>query len=134
MLWLERRVVDTLVQGSDHERREAITAYVEGSLRVMQEPIRAGVAAESLLLGVWPALRNAVGQLNHEQLLAQIGRWEHSRIGLLRQYVRALHSLVLFAEHEFATGDGWLPVRPGRSGRDGDRHRHPDHRVRAGER
>jgi hypothetical protein len=107
MLWLERRVVDTLVQASEPDHRATITEYVEASLRVMQEPIRAGVAAESLLLGVWPALRNAVGELDHEQLLAQVERWEHSRIGLLRQYVRVLQSLVLFAEHELATGDGF---------------------------
>ncbi len=111
MLWLERRVVDALVQASDQDRRAAITTYVEETLRDMPETIRAGVAAESLLLGAWPALRNAVGRLDAEQLTAQVDRWEHSRIGLLRQYVRALHSLVLFAEHEMATGDG-LPASP----------------------
>jgi hypothetical protein len=106
MLWLERRVVDSLVQASDPDRRVAITEYVEGALRDMPEPIRAGVAGESLLLGAWPALRNAVGRFDDAQLAAQVERWEQSPIGLLRQYVRALHSLVLFAEYEMATGDG----------------------------
>lgn len=106
MLWLERRVVDTLVHASDPARRAAIIEYVEGALQDMPEVIRAGVAGESLLLGALPALRNAAGRLSPAQLEAQIERWEHSSIGLLRQYVRALHSLVLFAEHEMATGDG----------------------------
>ncbi len=106
MLWLERRVVESLVQSSDPDRRAAITEYVEGALKDMPEPIRAGVAGESLLLGAWPALRNTVGRFGDAELAAQVGRWEQSPIGLLRQYVRALHSLVLFAEHEMATGDG----------------------------
>lgn len=110
MLWLERRVVDALVQASDGDRRAAVTAYVEGALADMADPIRAGVAAESLLLGAWPAIRSACGRLDDAQLDAQVARWEHSRVGLLRQYVRALHSLVLFAEHEMETGDGLTPA------------------------
>ncbi len=106
MLWLERRVVDSLIEASDPDRRAAITEYVEGSLGEVPELIRAGVAGESLILGAWPALRSAVGRFDAADLAAQIERWEHSPIGLLRQYVRVLHSLVLFAEHEFATGDG----------------------------
>ncbi len=109
MLWLERRVVDALVQAADDDRREAITEYVEGALQVMPEPIRAGVAAESLVLGAWPALRLAFGKLDQAQLDAQVARWEHSRVGLIRQYVRALHSLVIFAEQELATGDATWP-------------------------
>jgi hypothetical protein len=106
MLWLERRVVANLVEASDPVHRAAITAYVDDSLHEMPEFIRAGVAGESLLLGAVPALRSAMGRLDADQFTAQIHRWEHSSIGLLRQYVRALQSLVLFAEHEFATGDG----------------------------
>ncbi len=105
MLWLERRVVDTLVQARTGDRRAEITTYVDEALKVMPEPIRAGVAAESLLLGAWPALRHLFGRLEEAQLHEQVTRWENSRIGLLRQYVRALHSLVLFAEYELATGD-----------------------------
>ena len=105
MLWLERRVVDTLVQAPEADRRAAITAYVDGALKVMPEAIRAGVAAESLLLGAWPALRTSVGRLDEAGFEAQVARWEHSRVGLIRQYVRALHSLVLFAELEMAAGE-----------------------------
>lgn len=112
MLWLERRVVDTLVQASDRDRRAAIVAYVDDALKVMPELIRAGVAAESLLLGAWPALRHAAGRLNARQLETQVDRWEHSNVGLIRQYVRALHSLVLFAEHELATGDAITVRQP----------------------
>ena len=55
-------------------------------------------------------MRSAFGRLDDAQLEAQVDRWEHSQIGLLRQYVRALHSLVLFAEHEMAMGDGLTPA------------------------
>ncbi len=106
MLWLERRVVGALVQASDPDRRAAIVDYVEDALRDMPETIRVGIAGESLLLGAWPAVCNAAGRLDQAELMARVDRWEHSRIGLLRQYVRVLHSLVLFAEHEMATGDG----------------------------
>lgn len=105
-------MVETLIQASDADRRAAITSYVEETLRDMPEAIRAGVAAESLLLGAWPALRSAAGRLDEAQVAAQVGRWEHSKIGLLRQYVRALHGIVLFAEHEMATGDGMVRPAP----------------------
>ena len=46
MLWLERRVVDSLVHELDDERRAAVIAYVDSALKVMADPIGTGVAAE----------------------------------------------------------------------------------------
>ena len=103
MLWLEREVVATLVSPTldDHQRAE-IETYVDDSLRSMPEHLRAGVAAESLLFGVWPRLQDLLGNYDRGFMNARLERWKTSRFDAVRQYVRLLHSLVLFAEHELA--------------------------------
>jgi hypothetical protein len=101
MLWLERQVVATLMSPALDERaRNAIESYVENTLRSMPEYVRAGVAAESLLLGAWPRIARALGRLDADDITRRIERWKTSRVDPLRQYVRLLHSLVLFAENE----------------------------------
>lgn len=84
----------------DEEARAAIASYVDGTLRSMPEHLRAGVAAESLLLGAWSRLEHTRGRLDDARLRARVQRWKNSRVDLIRQYVRLLESLVLFAEHE----------------------------------
>jgi hypothetical protein len=84
----------------DEEARAAIESYVDGTLRSMPEHLRAGVAAESLMLGAWSRFEHTRGRLDDDRLRARVERWKNSRVDLIRQYVRLLESLVLFAEHE----------------------------------
>jgi hypothetical protein len=105
MLWLEREVVATLVSPTlNDQQRSAIEAYVDESLRAMPEHLRAGVAAESLVFGAWPRVQHSLGRLDRAALDARVDRWKASRFDLIRQYVRLLQSLVLFAEHELTPG------------------------------
>ena len=97
MLGFERRVVAGLVTATDPERRAAIESFVDRTLRSMPEHLRAGVAAESILLGAWDGLRRR-GRPEPVDLAALDG----SRIDVVRQYVRLLRGLVLFAECELA--------------------------------
>ena len=95
MLWFERHAVASLTETPDTVARAAIASFVDGTLKAMPEHLRAGVAAESLGLGLWAKLRRA----DPGTVVAALAR---SPIGLLRQYERLLGSLVLFAEHELA--------------------------------
>ncbi len=81
----------------DPRRRAEVEAFVDGTLRSMPEHLRAGVAAESVLLGAWDRLRRQ-GSGDTVDLSALDG----SRIDVIRQYVRLLRGLVLFAESELA--------------------------------
>lgn len=105
MLWFEREVVATLVTPTlDDRDRAAVEQYVDDSLRAMPEHLRAGVAAESVLFGAWPRVQQLFGGLDRRTLHARVERWKASRFDLIRQYVRLLQSLVLFAEHELTPG------------------------------
>ena len=98
MLWFERQVVTTLTASLDERLRYEIEAYVDETLRGMPEHLRAGMAAESLALGAWARLR---GDGAHRSAPGtSLDRLESSRLDPVRQYVRLLRSLVLFAEHE----------------------------------
>ena len=96
MLKLERRVVADLITSPDLELRQRVEAWVDGTLRDMSDVLRLGVAAESVLLGIWVALRRPPGTLD---LLAWLDR---SPVSLLRSYPRLFRSLVLFGELELA--------------------------------
>jgi hypothetical protein len=106
MLRFEREVVRSLVTSSDDRLRSEVENYVDGSLRTMPEYLRAGVAAESVALGAWAGLRGRRRPGNPEALVQLLDRWEESRVGVVRQYVRLLRSLVLFAECELAPAAG----------------------------
>jgi hypothetical protein len=98
MLWLEREVVATLTAGVEPGRRVAIERYVDGVLRAMPEHLRFGVAGESVVLGfgAWTARRLG----SRRDLGDRLDAWERSRVGVIRQYVRLLSSLVMFADQE----------------------------------
>src|SRR5262245_62125196 len=99
MLWFERQVVAGLMSPDvPASCRPAVEAYVERQLSVMPEHLRLGVAGESLLFGAVPALRAALGAFDPSSLAARLERWKTSRFDPIRQYVRLLESLVLFAE------------------------------------
>jgi hypothetical protein len=100
MLWLEHEVVASMVAHRDQQRRQAVEAYVDGALRAMPQHLRLGVAAESVVLGVMPAFQRAFGRLDATSMEAHLRRWSLSPLGPVRQYMRLLHSLVLFADHE----------------------------------
>ena len=86
----------------DDRARAAVESYVDETLRSMPEHLRAGVVAESLLFGVRPRVEHAFGRAVDPDLRTRVERWKTSRIDFVRQYVRLLQSLVLFAENEFA--------------------------------
>jgi hypothetical protein len=103
VLWFERQVVRTLVSPAlDDSARVAIESYVDETLRSMPEHLRIGVAAESLLFGAVPRAQHALRRLDEARLRARVARWKSSPIDPVRQYVRLLQSLVLFAENELA--------------------------------
>ena len=101
MLWFERQVVTHLMAADLPEASRAdVEGYVDGALRVMPAHLRAGVAAESLVFGAWPSLQRALGRLDPATVDRAVEWCRTSRIDVVRQYVRLLESLVLFAENE----------------------------------
>ncbi|MEJ7583530.1 MAG: hypothetical protein WKF43_05435 [Acidimicrobiales bacterium] len=104
MLWFERQVVGALTEGLDHEKQDAIAAYVGGALGALPDHIRLGVGAQSVALGAWARGRAILGAGAGSSV--DVGSFEVSRLAPVRQYVRALRSLVLFAEHELTPGAG----------------------------
>ncbi|MGQ0823426.1 MAG: hypothetical protein ACT4OX_00090 [Actinomycetota bacterium] len=103
MLWFERQVVATLMNPAlDADTHARVQSYVDSTLRSMPEHLRAGVAVESIAFGAWSRLEDAFGRLDRHKLAARVDRFRASRVDVVRQYVRLLQSLVLFAEHEFA--------------------------------
>jgi len=103
VLWFERQVVGTLMSPAlDADTRTAVESYVSTTLRSMPEHLRAGVAAESLVLGSWSWLEDRAGRLDERRLRTRVARWKVSKLDPVRQYVRLLDSLVVFAENELA--------------------------------
>jgi hypothetical protein len=103
VLWFERQVVGALMSSTlDDRARRAVESYVDDTLRSMPEHLRLGVFGESLLFGARPYVAHALGRDDNAHLVSRIERWRHSKIDFVRQYVRLLHSLVLFAENELA--------------------------------
>jgi hypothetical protein len=100
MLWFERRVVTTLARDVPEVARSQVVEYVDAALRSMPEYLRIGVAAESVLLGGLPRVRAAFGRLDDDDVKRWLGRLDASAIDPVRQYVRLLSSLVLFARQE----------------------------------
>jgi hypothetical protein len=86
----------------DADTRAAVEAYVADTLHSMPEHLRAGVIAESITLGSRSWIEQRTGRFDRERLRSQLVRWKHSSIDPIRQYVRLLESLVLFAENELA--------------------------------
>jgi len=94
---VERDVVAALLATDDDRHRAEVEAWVAGSLADMPTLLRAGVAAESLLVAVARRLRPS------RDLASLLALMERSPIGLLQQYPRLFRSLVLFGDLELAT-------------------------------
>src|SRR5688572_15801936 len=103
MLGFERRIVAALTSVSDPDLRADVAGWVDDTLRDMPEHLRLGILAESLALGVWASVRGTDDS-------ALIQSFESSPLWPVRQYVRLLKGLVIFAEHELA--DVAVPVSP----------------------
>jgi hypothetical protein len=93
MLGFERRVVAALTTVEDPQLRAAVERWVDETLRDMPEHLRLGVLAESIALGAWARLRATPDAV-------LIASFESSPLWPVRQYVRLLRGLVLFAEQE----------------------------------
>ena len=93
MLGFERRIVAALTTASDPDLRAGVASWVDDTLRDMPEHLRLGVLVESIALGAWAKLRDADD-------VALIESFERSPLWPVRQYVRLLKGLVIFAEHE----------------------------------
>jgi hypothetical protein len=100
MLWFERTVVATLTRDVAEQYRPQVVAYVDAALRSMPEYLRGGVAAESILLGALPRVRALFGRLDDAAVRRWLETLEASPLDPVRQYVRLLSSLVLFANEE----------------------------------
>ena len=95
MLGFERRIVAALTTVTDPDLRAGVAGWVDDTLRDMPEHLRLGVLAESIGLGLWARVRGTADA-------ALIGSFEASPLWPVRQYVRLLKGLVLFAEHELS--------------------------------
>lgn len=102
MLTYERRVVDALLSSDDPARRQAVADHVAAELAAKPEVLRAGLVGETVLLSAWSVARRRGQPLRPADELAWL---ERHPIGLVRQWVRALRSLVLFAEQEMLDAD-----------------------------
>ena len=103
MLWFERQVVEAMMDPAlPADARADVAAYVDESLRSMPEYLRLGVVGETVLFGSVPWLAHLAGRSDPRAVTRRIERWSTSAFDPLRQYVRLLHSLVLFAENELA--------------------------------
>lgn len=109
MLAYERWVVDALLGTDDPAIRRAVTEHVAAELAAKPEHLRAGLVGETVLLGVWSRARRRGRPLAAADELAWL---EHHPIGLVRQWVRALRSLVLFAEQEMLQAQADAAPRP----------------------
>ena len=95
MLGFERKVVNALSTATDPQARANVMAWVDGSLRAMPEPLRAGVAVGSIVLGLWANVTGADG----DRLIDAL---ERSPLPPVRQHLRLLRSLVLFGDLELS--------------------------------
>lgn len=98
MLTFERRVATALLRATDPVQRERVLRYVDGSLAAMPEILRAGLVGLTVVLGPWARVRTLAGAGRSDQEL--VAWLEGHPVGLVRQWLRALRSLVLFAEEE----------------------------------
>jgi hypothetical protein len=103
VLWFERQVVGALMSPTlVGPSRTAVESYVATTLHSMPEHLRAGVAAESIALGLPSWIAHRTGRLDEQRLRTRIAGWKTAKFDPVRQYVRLLQSLVLFAENELA--------------------------------
>ncbi len=98
MLSFERQVVTAMTTAEDPRIRDEVVEFAGRALGAMPEFLRAGITAITIAVGGWCRARRLVGAGRTD---AQLLSWlEEHPVGLVRQWARALRSLVLFAEQE----------------------------------
>ena len=108
MLWFEREVVGALIdpRSSDPEARSRSRRSSTARCATCPSTCALGVVGESVLLGTYAgalrADRPAPGRRCRRPWPSCSTGGRRARIGVLRQYVRMMKSLVLFAENELA--------------------------------
>jgi hypothetical protein len=98
VLRIEAELVDALTVATEPDRRRAVLDWVEGSLSAMPDVLRFGVAAGSLGIAAWARARGLRGP-------ALVAALEASPLSPVRQHLRLMRSLVLFADAEAAGAD-----------------------------
>lgn len=98
MLAYERRVVAALLSTTDGTRTAQVSDYVDGALGAMPEVLRAGIAGISVGLGTFSKIRRVVARPRDPA--SEVAWLETHPIGLVRQWLRAIRSLVIFADEE----------------------------------
>jgi hypothetical protein len=104
VLRFERQVVDALTTTTNPVDRDAVAAWVDGSLRAMPELLRAGVAFGSVVLGAWASATGRDGDRLVESLAT-------SPLPPVRLHLRLLRSLVLFGDLELGLVPGNVSPR-----------------------
>ncbi len=97
MLSFEHRMATAMIGTDDEQVRRDVVAFVDGSLAAMPEVLRFGIASIGIGADAWDRARHLGRPGEAEATLAWI---EDHPIGLVRQWARAIRSLVLFAENE----------------------------------
>lgn len=100
MFSYERRIVSSLLVTDDPTLRREVEGFVDGALADMAELLRVGIVAITLALTVHAGIRKVAGVPRTGA--AEVAWLKSHPVGLVRQWVRALQSLVLFAENEKA--------------------------------
>ena len=98
MLSFERRIVTAMISTDDPRIRAEVVSFVDEALAAMPEFLRAGITAITIGATTWDGARRLTGRARSDA--ATLAWLEDHPIGLVRQWVRALRSLVLFAENE----------------------------------
>ena len=105
VLWFERQVVGALDEsGARRPARAAVESYVDEHAAVRCPNTCAPACSPNRsLFGAGPGSSIALGRARRDAPVgARSSGWKTSRIDFVRQYVRLLQSLVLFAENELA--------------------------------
>jgi len=88
--------VSSSTESADLERS---AVFVDGRIRSMPLHLRIGIAAVEAMLIARSTTRTGrrPARLDAASLQPVVRRWKHSRLGPVRQYVRLVSSLVIFA-------------------------------------
>lgn len=94
----ERRVVTAMITTDDPDIRADVVTFAGRSLGAMPEFMRFGITAITVGLTGWDRVRRLAGVGRSD--IQTLSWLERHPVGLVRQWTRALRSLVLFAEQE----------------------------------
>ncbi|MCU1497817.1 MAG: hypothetical protein JWM47_1770 [Acidimicrobiales bacterium] len=98
MFSYERQVATAMLTTPDRTQRDEVVVFVGEALAAMPEFLRMGISLITVGLTAWSGLRRLVGAARSGP--DELAWLKNHPVGLVRQWVRALQSLVLFAENE----------------------------------